>query len=260
MKEKLFQKEADLCAAFIAEVTNKKGWRAYCETGGFDILLVREADGLQIGIEAKLSFNLKVLTQALPDCSKYSHALIGPDHRAVLVPSGETQLGLKTICDWLGITVISLRDNSDGNPRRYQTFSPDLPSARWNSCDWHYWAPLNRCSLPDYVPDVGAGHSSPIKLSDWKIAAIKLMIVLDERPVSRADFKALQLSPTRWLDPWTGWLVLVPGTKTYIAGPHLPDFKAQHPINYAEIAADKEKWMQLHRIAAIPVEQIGLAI
>lgn len=37
-----------MCAAFIAALP--EGWVAYPETGGFDIVLLRSADGFQIGI------------------------------------------------------------------------------------------------------------------------------------------------------------------------------------------------------------------
>ncbi len=69
---KPFATEADLCAAFLAEVPNT--WTAWKEHAGWDILLVRKADGFQIGIEAKLKCNATVLQQALkstaPSASK----------------------------------------------------------------------------------------------------------------------------------------------------------------------------------------------
>ncbi|TIU81425.1 MAG: hypothetical protein E5W01_20510, partial [Mesorhizobium sp.] len=59
----VFESEAALCAAFIARLP--KDWTAYPETAGFDILLVRGADGAQIGVEAKMTLNAKVLMQAV---------------------------------------------------------------------------------------------------------------------------------------------------------------------------------------------------
>ncbi len=67
------------------------------------------------------------------------------------------------------------------------------------------------------------------------------MIVLEERPVTRADFKHLGLSPSRWTDPFTGWLK--PTDAGYVRGPGIPDFAAHHPLNYAQIKADRAKWM-----------------
>lgn len=69
-----FAKESDLCAAFIAAVSRpaeryeieRDRWVVYPETADFDILLRREADGAQIGIEAKLRLNAYVVSQARP--------------------------------------------------------------------------------------------------------------------------------------------------------------------------------------------------
>lgn len=99
---------------------------------------------------------------------------------------------------------------------------------------------MQRCALPDYVPDVAAGSSAPVKLTDWKVKAIKLAVLLETRAVTRADFKALGLDPSRWTDRHTGWLVA--GDAGYRPGPGMPDFKAQHPRNYEEIRADIAKW------------------
>jgi hypothetical protein len=81
----IFTKEVDLCKAFIE--TLPKGWTNYNETGGYDILLVHDETGFQIGVEAKLRLNAKVICQAMSGLnSVYDHS--GPDCRAVLVPSG----------------------------------------------------------------------------------------------------------------------------------------------------------------------------
>ncbi|WP_201829606.1 hypothetical protein [Microvirga zambiensis] len=239
MSKPQFEKEADLCAAFIEAATKDGTWKAYPETAGFDILLVRD-DGVQIGIEAKLALNAKVLSQILPGHVSYSYAATGPDYRAVLVPAGKDG-ALSSVCAALGITVITCRGDDPGN-RWYRNYGPELPSTRdVDARDWHEWAPMKRCEVPAYVPDVAAGVASPVSLSVWKVKAIKLAIILEERPVTRADFKALQISPTRWTDPYTGWL-----KKTdhgYVAGAYLPDFMAQHPRNYEEIKADRDRWM-----------------
>lgn len=73
--EKTYSTEAELCTAFIDWVKAENGkargrdtapvWTPYAETAGWDILLAAD-DGTQIGIEAKLKFNLKVLAQCLP--------------------------------------------------------------------------------------------------------------------------------------------------------------------------------------------------
>ncbi len=80
-----------------------------------------------------------------------------------------------------------------------------------------------------------------MKLSEWKIAAIKMAIILERRAVTRADFRALKMSPTRWLDPRDGWLTRC--EDGYVATPRLPDFRAQHPVNYQQIRDDAPKWL-----------------
>lgn len=248
---KLFQKEAELCAAFLAEVerhgnarrSTQDEWVAYAETSGFDIVLVRKADGVQIGIEAKLALNAKVIAQALEGSSGWSRGTKGPDYRAVLVPEDATK-GLYGICRALGLTVITCGVAAPNVIR--SLFSPALPTVKdqfdYGNDDWHQWCPVERLKLPNYVPDVAAGASAPLALTEWKIKAIKLAILLHERPVTRADFKHLQMSPTRWTAPVSGWLVPAPGARGYVAGPYLPDFKAQHPKAYDEILADKDIW------------------
>lgn len=234
-----FAKESDLCRAFIDDVEKQYAgrWVPYAETGGFDLLLVRKADGLQVGIEAKLKLNPKVVSQAL---RYWRYAETGPDYRAVLVPSCDLR-EMGDICRALGIGVIRQRHPDEG--RWYSYLS--LPDPAYSTSDWMPWYPMNRVTLPDYIPDVTAGSSAPMTLSSWKIAAIKVQILLEHRPVSRADIKALGLSPSRWFDRYTGFLK--PDSGGYVASSYMPDFAKQHPTNYAQIMADKEKW-----IASLP--------
>lgn len=232
--------EADLCKAFITLATASGKWVAYPETG-FDILLVRKDDGAQIGIEAKLKLNPHVVSQVLPSTRSWSCEHVGPDYRAVLVPfEGTGAVGLETLCAALGVTILRYHGPDYlGRP----SFGPELPVENGYRdrppYDWHEWAPAERLRLPDYVPDCAAGASSPISLTAWKVKAIKLAILLEERPIGRADFKHLDLSPSRWTAP-DGWLRRQ--GNGWVAGPGMPDFRRQHPRNWDEIAADKASW------------------
>lgn len=232
-----FKTEADLCAAFIAAIG--PNWTAYAETEGWDILLVRKADGFQIGVEAKLKLNAKVISQALEH--RYATASPGPDCRAVLVPEGAGELA--TIAAYIGVTVVTMHKHSGTSwgPK----FSPGLPdeATGFGSLDcWHELVPAARHRLPEYVPDVAAGASAPLQLTRWKVAAIKIAVILERRGyVTRHDFKAIDIDIRRWLPREQGWLAADP--RGFTAGPHLPDFRQQHPRVYAEIAADAEKWM-----------------
>ena len=78
-----FENEAHLVRAFCSTVG--PAWTIYPETGDFDLLLSRKLDGFQIGIEAKMSLNMKVVAQAADLAITGRSALRpGPDCRAVL--------------------------------------------------------------------------------------------------------------------------------------------------------------------------------
>lgn len=243
MKSK-FSSEAMLCLTFVRHLPPE--WTAYPETAGFDLLLARKEDGVQIGIEAKLTLNAKVICQIREGYWDVDQA--NPDFRAVLIPYG-TAGSMEPICKMLGITVIQQMDKAtfEGQHWLRESYKPRLPAQGdiyWGAQEeWYDWAPAKRITLPEYVPDVVGGHSAPVKLTSWKIKAIKIAVLVETRGyVTRADFKALQIDHRRWLDPWVKWLQQGEERGTYVAGPRLGDFKAQHPKNYEEIKADIEKW------------------
>lgn len=229
----IFSSESEMCAKFIAAVGAE--WTCYAETCGWDILLSRIADRFQIGIQAKLKFNTDVLNQSLEDTSDLTRP--GPDCRAVLVPSyASGRLG--KIADYIGITVIYVRPECDRNAKFY----PYLPLEQHGLTDhWYEQAPLKRHSLPEYVPDVAAGAAAPIQLTRWKIGAIKIAVTLEVRGyVTREDFKAAGIDHRRWVPQ--GWVTSNSGRMSRAEA--MPDFKRQHPRVYAEIMADKEKWLR----------------
>lgn len=236
MKTKPFATEVDLCAAFLAAL-NTELWTPYAETAGWDILLVRKIDGFQIGIQAKLSLNVDVVNQAIEESALWS-SRAGPDCRAVLVPEGGTGK-LSRICDYVGLVVIIMY--AAGHHYRRASFNPRLPDSQTvpYQDSWHEWAPTKRHKLPEYVPDVKAGSSAPLQLTDWKIKAIKLAVLLDVRgKVTRDDFKHLAIDHRRWIA--NEWLRV--DKDGYVAG-GMPNFKRQHPRVYAEIAAKADTWM-----------------
>lgn len=269
----VFENEAALCAAFIAALP--EGWTAYPETAGFDILLVR-ADGAQIGVEAKMTLNAKVLLQSVDGMySQWESEKAGPDWRAALVPYGTAGAEMQRIARHLGITVIECRAADEGDKeverqvamhgefyrkfgsRVYEPFKPELPSSDYPSWrrEWVDHCPAERCKVPDYVPDVTAGASGPAKLSDWKVKAIKICVILEKRGwVAIADFKHIGIDRKRWLDMW--WLQPREGMRGhFVAGRSPLDLRRQHPVNYAQIEADFEKWKPAD---AAPVAQEAL--
>lgn len=248
----VFATEGDLCQTFIKQLP--KGWTAYPETAGWDILLVRDVDGYQIGIQAKLTLNAKVLEQSM-EHSYHSAASEGPDFRAILIPWGCTS-GLLAIARALGFTVIEMRDremfkeeqNRYGfKARNIKKFMPDLPdfSVYWGSrLEWFDRAPSKRERLPEYVPDVKAGVQSPVQLSEWKIKAIKICVIVEKRGfVVRKDFEYLKIDHRRFLTSNNqGWLQQGTVRGQWIAGVLPQDLRKQHPKNYLQIEADFPIW------------------
>lgn len=245
------ESEAHLVSLFCQEVERlnnernaKRKWTIYHETAGWDLLLVDDT-GVQIGIEAKMSLNVKVLTQALPQ--HYSED-DGPDYRAVLVAGAGVQKDIGRLAGYLGLTVLHLSMSRwhASMPISIDMTPRDLPDEMSRSLysfeRWHAWHPRKRLALPDYLPDVEGGKAAPLMLTDWKIRAIKLVILLDRRGhVTRKDMAHLKISPTRWT-AWNGYLKPGETRGQYVRSGITPDFKAQHPTNYAQIEADWEKW------------------
>lgn len=237
-------------AAMVADFTawaQHEGWVVYAETCSWDLLLVRPSDGFQIGVEAKMRLNADVVCQVLSRETHYQRG-VGPDCWAVLVPAPKSVNGMQAICRHLSIVVIEGRAPDNYFSRTYKgpRFTPDLPSDRWSRFDdsemgsrgWPERCPDERHPLPDYIPDVTGGHPSPVALTDWKIKAIKIAVVLERRGfVTRADFKALKIDPSRWTQFWLKF-----GEKGRWVSDSEPDFKAQHPINYQQIADDWDAW------------------
>lgn len=236
-KQPRYATEAALCADFLEWVKQPQRfardddvrWTAYAETAGWDILLVAQ-DGTQIGIQAKLKFNMKVLSQSLPDRFNDWHAN-GPDYRAVLVAEWDSDH--ERICNALGLALIG----GSGNGWRHPEFRPGLLQ---NECGggWHYWSPQQRENLPEYVPDVPAGDSAPLRLTQWKIAALRVVATLEVRGfVTREDFRTHAIDSRRWTGPG-GWLVprsdRMQDRGQYVRGPGL-DFDRQHPDVYAQV-------------------------
>lgn len=256
---RLPETERQLCDWFMG-VANSSGWTCYPETV-FDILVVHDKTGYQIGIEAKMALNAKVLLQTI---SGYQVEGVGPDFLAVLVPESKCQKHLSELAKHLNITVIKCfgkPHNEMSYPdemRNFFTvdgvmlpvFSPWPPDiiqhmhdeniSKWMiDQNWFDLAPDIQVNLPEYVPKVCAGDKSPIKLTAWKIQAIKALIVLEKRGhITPADFRKLNLSMSQWRN---GWLVKGNIRGQWIAG-DLPDFKYQLPANYQEIEDDFDNW------------------
>lgn len=232
-EKKRYESEAALCAEFIAWA-KPQGWTAYAETAGWDILLVRDSDGEQLGIQAKLRFNIKVLTQTIP----LEWMASGPDRRAILVPESSGAIGLLRA---LGIGEFSpyrtdawWYDPADHVRRRNGRAPEFVPGI--SHVSMFDWNPEKRCPLPDYVPDVVAGSSAPIQLTEWKVIALKVCALLEKQgSISGKEIRALGCDPRRWITG-SDWLIRHTEKGRYIRGPRLT-FDQQHPVVYAQIKA-----------------------
>lgn len=219
-----YESEAALCAAFNVWALSE-GWTPYPETAGWDVLLVA-ADGTQIGVQAKLKFNLKVIAQTLPEFWTQWYDAQGPDFRAVLVP--ERDGVADSICGALGLQLFY-----DFGAR--SSFAPGLKRAEHNNGGWHYWNPPKRHPLPEFVPDVAAGVSGPVQLTEWKIKALRIAAVLELRGhVTREDFKRYGLDHRRWTGPG-GWLVAAAIPGQWKSADGAPLFAADHPVVYPQV-------------------------
>ena len=224
--EQQFKTEADLCAAFLAWLKGYPEWTPYAETEAWDILLAH-SDGTQVGIQAKLKFNISVLTQAVQNWSAWS--AVGPDFRAILVPEHQ---GHRDLCDALGLTLIRPQNRWNGKIE----FEPDFSERTFRT--WHYANPVKRHTLPAYVPDVPAGVPSPSSLTKWKIAALQISAIMELRGyVTRHDFRIAGIDYRRWTQDW---LEPVPEQKAawrWRNGVN-QGFQHQHPTIYPKIMAE----------------------
>lgn len=241
MQRGQFSTEAEMVATFISQVKRHHSeWVVYAETAGWDLLLVNRDTGEQLGVEAKLSLNMRVINQALRGVTRW-YERRGPDYRAVLVGKGTADA--EDLCLALGVGVI--------RASRSPHTAPFMPEDYSLSGRFPHWAPEARCEVPDYVPDVSGGVPSPVRLSPWKVAAIKLQIILERRGyVTRADMRALGLHQSRWTDKYHGFLTVSDGV--FVQNQRTPDFRGQHPRNFSEIEADAERWLALANISVEP--------
>lgn len=245
MAAKAFLSEVALCARFIAATAD--GWVSYAESSGWDILLVRKIDGFQIGIQAKLRMNTDVVNQTIEEYGSFAATRSGPDCRAVLVPN-DAAGGFERIADYIGFTIIRVSAPPSPGMERFRRFEkqfrPDLPvpagQPDYPNRSWHEWWPAARHKLPAYVPDVPAGASSPVQLTDWKIGAIKIQIIIETRGhVTRDDFKHVGIDHRRWLA--SDGILQQGAAHGQWLGPLA--FDKQHPRAYAQIKADGAVWL-----------------
>ena len=247
-----FPTEAVLCDCFIASLREIGGWTIYPETAGFDILAVYDATGHQLGVEAKLALNAKVADQIFP----HEYEAEGPDFRAVIVPAlTDASHGIARLLTVLGVNVWAPRfdyrfcdgakkydrtprfDHAVGGTWRVKHAEYDSTADPDNAHRgvWHDWNPIRRCDLPSMVPTVRAGVPSPIRLTPWKIGALKVMAEIELTGfVTAQSIRVYGIDPRRFCAS-DGWLQSL-GEGRWGPG-KIPRFDQQHPAEYAAILA-----------------------
>lgn len=233
--DKRFPTEAALCEAFAvwakAGGGGREPWEVYPETAGFDQLLV-DKHGRQLGIEAKLTMNPKVCAQAIP--SYYSQTE-GPDWRGILVPKINGDLA--SLIGIHGLVIFTPHDYwHSGKP----SFSPMLYNSDCMYSPWFDWNPPRRCKLPDMVPDVPAGVPSPVRMTQWKAGALKVLAHIEAHGfITAKQVKDYGIDSRRFCAS-DGWLKSI-GDGRWIRG-IVPNFDQQHPNEYtAFLSSCREK-------------------
>ncbi|HCR1594719.1 hypothetical protein ACOAP9_05040 [Pseudomonas aeruginosa] len=241
----LVQSEAELCAAFIDEFNRVPGWTCYPETAGFDILVVHE-DGRQIGVEAKLQLNAKVADQILPQYWQDRYGAPGPDHRLVIVGRiTESSHGIARLLEMCGIAVLA---PSRGHRRRDGKFVdfPEFHLRHWlqhsSGPQLFDWNPAERCHVPIVVPDVPAGVPAPLRLTQWKEGALKVIATLRRQGfITTRQIAECGVSATNWTRSW-----LDKGAErgTWVESARMPAFDQQHPEAFTKIQQALDKSAQ----------------
>jgi hypothetical protein len=174
-----YKLESELCEKFIS-VAKEHGWTIFPEQNDWDFIMVRK--GIQVGVQAKLKANKKVLTQCLP---KLPYNKKGPQYRAVLV-GGHKGRSLKarnengdlfySLARHLKIIIFDASARNwlmIGYGNNLQKFRGYRYGYKLNLRHYH-WHPKKLEWLPDFVPVLPSGVPSPETVSKYKIVMLEL--------------------------------------------------------------------------------------
>jgi hypothetical protein len=245
-QEPAFKTETELCAAF-SDWAGREGFVVYPETAEWDLLLVA-SDGAQIGVEAKLQLNAKVMDQVMRGTRCNWRESPGPDYRAIVVPDQSIPSVADYVMASIGVTVFRPTRSWASRFEQRWEFYRELA----HEFEMHDWNPSHRLELPDYVPDVPAGVPGPRTLSPWKVGALRVMAVLEVQGyVTRDNVRECRNDPRRWCAT-DGWLTQLGGGRW--GQGKAPRFDLQHPTIYAQILQEtKDKLLK-------SVDLLGAAI
>lgn len=237
---KPFNTEAELCEAFCVWARSD-GMLVYAETAGWDIVLVHPTEHWQLGVEAKLSLNTRVLQQALKGLvvGEYMKEQPGPDFRAVLVP--EREQVMSHLAAVLGVEVFTPRETYDARGPKWAFHAGDWYA---DAVPWFDHNPLKRLPLPDFIPDVVAGVPSPRTLSPWKVGALRVLAMLELQGfVTRDDVRKCGNDPRRWCAS-DGWLSQR-GDGRWVRASRTPKFDQEHTEVYPQVLQEAREKLTL---------------
>ncbi|CAD0264245.1 conserved hypothetical protein [Pseudomonas veronii] len=236
-------KESELCELFIREFGKIEGWTCYPEAAGFDVLVVHQ-DGRQIGVEAKLSLNAKVADQILPNYGDDYYGRPGPDHRLVIVSKiTDASAGIAKMLHRLGVKVLSPRQTWERTgyehtfDLKHSLLADETGNTFFGRERLFDWSPVERCYVPAIVSDLPAGVPSPVRLTPWKEAAVKLVALMRSQGfITVKQIAAHGMGSTSWTQPAgskPAWLAKGTSRGQWVETEHMPPFDKQHPDLYA---------------------------
>lgn len=191
-KKHKYRSEAELCDEFMQYAHDHK-WGVYPETSGWDVLLVK--DEVQVGVEAKLTGNVKLLYQATEGVRiGYKAPRKGPNYRAVLIPLKNKIF--RVMAHRMGLFCYYPKFNYCPDSYMYLGQRLRFPEA-------YDWKPKDTVWTPDFEPVMEAGKKSPKVITPWKIKACRVSQVLKSRGfITTQDTKELGINIRTWIDRW----------------------------------------------------------
>lgn len=189
----------------LSQRAKDMGWKVFPETGNHDLLLVagegvktkNARPGDQIGVQAKLSGNVEVLAQAMPD----HWGEKGPHWHAVLVPVAVKEFD--QVARRLGLLTFEAtkrvwkehRWRRERSIEHELTYLPPVMRHYYTEPEWH----------PDVEILVPAGVKSPRSVTPWKVKSVRLCLDAIERGfLTIYDFRQAGVNITTWKQ--YGWV------------------------------------------------------
>lgn len=242
----------------MSEFNAIEGWTCHPEAAGFDVLVVHQ-DGRQIGVEAKLTPNAKVADQILPNPVHEYYGAAGPDHRLVIVGKvTDAGAGIVKMLERLGVKVLVPNEKwtRDGYKQtfdlQYSLLDAEKGRPYFGRVRLFDWNPAERCRVPAIVASLPAGVPSPVRITPWKEAAVKVLALMRKHGhISVKQISELGIGSSSWTQPLgnkPAWLAKGAVRGQWVETEHMPAFDQQHPDLYAHAVEclDAEQNQPLH--------------